>query len=283
MIEIEINRRKDLWKKIKSFNDGDITPTQIRDLRVYGGSQGIYTDKLNTANFTSNGNGLTVSILHLGDYYPDEVDENGILYHYPQTQRPTSRDEGEIIATKNCIKYNVPIFVILPGNNHNLRKVRLGWVIDFDDLNQIFLISFSEEQPETYSKIYDDKFQLNDQSLAKIQVTSKIRRNQHRFRFNLLKNYGARCALCSISHPKLLHAAHIKPKHHSGSDHWRNGLVLCHNHHAAFDANLIVIKPDEDLSIDIKNDNLKVEFNKVTPLKNTPHIDAIKWRYKNLK
>ena len=103
MIEIEINRRKELWKKIKSFNDGDITPTQLRDLRVYGGSQGIYTDKLNTANYTSNGKGLTVSILHLGDYYPDELDENGILYHYPQTQRPSSRDEGEVIATKNTV------------------------------------------------------------------------------------------------------------------------------------------------------------------------------------
>jgi len=283
MIYNEIKRRFDLWNKIKVIEDGTITPTQLREMRVYGGSQGIYTDKLNTSDFTENGNGLTVSILHLGDYYPDEVDENGILYHYPATQRSPSRDEGEVLATKNCIDLRVPIFVIMPGNEENLRKVRLGWVMDFDDENKLFLISFSEEKPDLTTEVNkNEKFQLDDHLETRTQITNRVRRNQHKFRFNVLKNYGSKCAFCSIAHPKILHAAHIKPKKNKGSDDWRNGIVLCHNHHTAFDENLILIKPDTDLSLEVKADNLNVEFEKVTLSKNQPHIDAISWRYDNI-
>ena len=58
-------------------------------------------------------------------------------------------------------------------------------------------------------------------------------------RFDLLKNYGSKCALCSISNEKLLAAAHIRPKDNQGSDDWRNGIILCANHHLAFDNNLL--------------------------------------------
>ena len=42
----------------------------------------------------------------------------------------------------------------------------------------------------------------------------------------------------------MLQAAHIRPVSENGSDDPRNGLVLCANHHLAFDANLFAFDPE---------------------------------------
>src|SRR6266478_1858406 len=56
---------------------------------------------------------------------------------------------------------------------------------------------------------------------------------QQRFRFHVLAKYGPQCAVCSISHPQLLKAAHMRGKADQGCDDWRNGIVLCATHHDA--------------------------------------------------
>ena len=66
-----------------------------------------------------------------------------MIYHYPKTNRPKSHDVNEIIATKNAEHLGLPIFVILPGKVGSLREVKLGWVIDYDDKAEVFLIDFS--------------------------------------------------------------------------------------------------------------------------------------------
>src|SRR5262249_52607636 len=71
----------------------------------------------------------------------------------------------------------------------------------------------------------------------------RVRPGQQRFRFQVLKEYRPKCAVCSISHSLLLHAAHLCGKAAKGSDDWRNGLPLCATHHLAFDANLFAIVP----------------------------------------
>jgi phosphate transport system protein len=36
--------------------------------------------------------GVTVGLLHTGHHYPDNLSEDGLIYHYPSTSRPASRD-----------------------------------------------------------------------------------------------------------------------------------------------------------------------------------------------
>ncbi|MGJ9507539.1 HNH endonuclease [Actinotignum sp. GS-2025f] len=43
------------------------------------------------------------------------------------------------------------------------------------------------------------------------------------------------CEVCGMSRPEILEAAHIIPKHLDSSDSSDNGLLLCRNHHRAFD------------------------------------------------
>ena len=62
-------------------------------------------------------------------------------------------------------------------------------------------------------------------------------------RFLVEKRYGAECAVCGIDIRSMLQAAHIVAKEFKGTDDPRNGLMLCANHHLAFDAKLFSIDP----------------------------------------
>ena len=79
----ELLRRKELLKKIQSQKNGFIKPRFLKENNIYRGAQGIYIDQTLTKNIDPKG--ITVSILHTGRHYPDELSDDGLIYHYPQT------------------------------------------------------------------------------------------------------------------------------------------------------------------------------------------------------
>ncbi|WP_213455179.1 HNH endonuclease [Rhizomonospora bruguierae] len=90
------------------------------------------------------------------------------------------------------------------------------------------------------------------------------RLHQAIFRPKVLRAYESRCALCRLRHAPLLDAAHILPDHHRrGEPVVPNGLAMCKIHHAAYDANIIGIRPDrvvevrEDILIEIDGPMLR--------------------------
>jgi hypothetical protein len=85
----------------------------------------------------------------------------------------------------------------------------------------------------------------------------------------------------------LLDAAHIGPKKEQGSDDPRNGLVLCPNHHRAFDAGLCAVDP-ERLEIRCKDGGpsaaaLRIANASLAHLKRKPHKEALEWRWQRWK
>jgi hypothetical protein len=110
----------------------------------------------------------------------------------------------------------------------------------------------------------------------------KVRGRQQVFRFQVLAQYGTKCSVCSITHPNLLKAAHIRGKREKGSDDWRNGLPLCSTHHDAYDAQLFAIHPDT-LSIvaapDISPADIGLADNALAVKQRRPHRDALIWRF----
>ncbi len=220
-------------------------------------------------------------MLHTGRHYPDDLSDDGLIYHYPVTNRPPSRDKAEVEATKEAGRLAIPIFVILPAKGSTTRRVRLGWVEDWDDATKQFLILFGEQPPPYQPASPDRPFSLTDDAQRKTG-THKLRPGQQAFRFQVLAQYGCRCAACTITEPALIVAAHIRDKAHRGSDDWRNGLPLCQTHHAAFDAGMFSIDPETlaismfegqfPASIGVTNGSIKV-------LKDRPHPDALAWRY----
>jgi hypothetical protein len=275
--DIEQSRRLELWQSIKTLGSDNLPPSYLHKIGVYGGAQGIWVDKARTAFIAANGKGVTVSLLHTGRHYPDDISEDGLIYHYPTTARPASRDAAEVEATKNAARLGMPLFVILPGRTSQTRQVRLGWVEDWDDEAALFLVLFGEIAP-TYSPPaeQDEPFSLTDDAPTK-KAMVKVRGRQQVFRFQVLSQYGAKCAVCSITHPSLLKAAHKK-----GSDDWRNGLPLCSTHHDAYDAQLFAIDPDA-LSIiaapNIHPATIGLDGGVLAVKSRRPHRDALVWRF----
>ena len=276
----ERERRLEIWRSIKELGADNISAISLRGLGAYGGAQGIWVDKARTGHIVTNG--VTVGLLHTGKHYPDDISEDGLIYHYPKTARPPSRDAAEVTATKNAASLNLPIFVILPGETGRIRRVRLGWVEDWEDDSGLFLVLFGDEPPTYVPPAEQDAvFSLTDDTPNRTS-TVKIRPRQQVFRFQVLAQYGSKCAVCSISHPSLLKAAHLRGKREKGSDDRRNGLPLCSTHHDAYDAHLFAIHPDS-LSIitspAISPTAIGLGTSILATKHKKPHRQALAWRF----
>ena len=123
-VEEERRHRFGLWQRLKEMGGpSGVAPAVLRELGIYGGAQGIWVDKARTGRITKDGEkGITVSVLHTGSSYADDLAEDCMIYHYPQTHRQGSRDLAEVNATKNAGHLSLPFFVIAyPTPSSNVR------------------------------------------------------------------------------------------------------------------------------------------------------------------
>jgi len=279
----EILGRLAIWQHLKSEWDVGIAPSRLRQVGLYGGAQGVWVDKARTRALTPDDHGIAVAILHNGVSYDDDLTPDGVLYHYPSTERPVSRDEGEIRAMKWAMVLKVPIFVIIKKGD--LRQVELGWVDDFDDPAKLFAVSFGDE-PRGAIRLEEssEPFKLTAPRLRR-SASTWIRVGQRDFAFNVMRRYGPACAGCGIGVSQVLDAAHLRPKTRNGSDDSRNGLPLCALHHRALDSRLWVIEPDSTDFVAVRRDislsDLRLTFSSLDHLPALPHREALLdvWHY----
>lgn len=109
----------------------------------------------------------------------------------------------------------------------------------------------AEDQPQhEFSVSVDQSLQLSHLDLDSAQRAYAARLVQERlhqpvFRSRVLRAYESTCAMCRLRHGDLLDAAHILPDGHPrGEPVVPNGLALCKIHHAAFDRNILGVRPD---------------------------------------
>ena len=259
--------RLKLWKKIEKIPEGEVTPSLIRKLSIYKGKAGICRDDA----------GITISLMHTGRYFPDDIFESGLLYHYPETGRGGPYDQNEIDSTKKCHRLKIPLFIILPGKQVQKRTVKLGWVTGYDESSKLFLVEYGKKLPVT-KEVIDDFIGIEERKLKR--TLAKTRPNQAKFRFEVFQRYGAKCAVCNIENKFLLDASHIIQVENRGIDDPRNGLVLCKNHHVAFDRNLFFVNP-KDYNLEGNLSGLNISESKVvTKTEKFPHEYSLKYRYK---
>jgi putative restriction endonuclease len=84
---------------------------------------------------------------------------------------------------------------------------------------------------------------------------TKLRLHQPVFRARVLAAYQRTCAVCRLKHVDLLDAAHILSDSEGGQPVVTNGLALCKIHHAAYDRNILGIRPE--YTVEIRNDVLQ--------------------------
>lgn len=86
--------------------------------------------------------------------------------------------------------------------------------------------------------------------------TALVRLHQAKFRQQVLTAYRSSCTVCRLRHRELLDAAHIiGDRQNRGDPVVPNGLALCKIHHAAFDTNILGVRPDH--VIEIRSDILE--------------------------
>ena len=286
LVDQEREKRLSLWHELQHYERGSQVPASaVKERRIHVGEQGIFRDLRATAQLTDDGAGVTVGVLHTGTQYPDDLDDHGLVYHYPSTRRARSQDAREVQATRNAGRLGLPIFVITPSTQGgSVRRVRLGWVEDWNDDEGTFLIAFGSQQRGRIPQEEREKrpFELTH-SRQRRSSTATTRPGQAGFRFRVFQRYGLACAVCGLEVREVLQAAHIRPWELDGTDDERNGLVLCATHHLAFDAGLFAVHP-ETLVIDCSlsapmDDALGITRDTVQHLRRKPHQDALRWHW----
>ena len=275
-IEQERTRRSNAWSSlIDRGGPIDVKPRLIRDLGMYGGYQRFFVDLKQTGHLGSSG--ATVGILHTGRYYPDDLLDDGIIYHYPQTRRAAARDRSEVEATKATKSLGLPVFVITPGTRSDLRTIRLGVVDSWSDVSREFLVLFQQRlnvEPESD----EDRFSLTGRPEGRRAYTTVRGSDQERFRFQVLDRYGSQCAFCGVDRVNLLDAAHIRPRGKDGSYDPRNGLPACPTHNRAMDRKLVAIDPSTGrILVTQTTENLGITQSDINHLSARPHIDALNY------
>ena len=134
------------------------------------------------------------------------------------------------------------------------------------------------------ANLSDEDFSLKAPDENASTATVKVRTQQAKFRREVITRYGEQCAVCDIEIPELLNAAHICDKRNQGADDPRNGLVLCVNHHTAFDALLFGIDPETlDIATRPEGPTLRMlgaKLDRLRVIKNKPADEALRWAWK---
>jgi hypothetical protein len=128
-IQTERERRFAMWSVLKQAGGpSGLSPSVIKETGVHRGQQGVFRDQRTTASLTPEGTGVTVGLLHTGTSYADDMTTDGVIYHYPVTNRPGPRDRNEVSATKLCGELGLPLFVVeTPERTPTVRDVHIGW------------------------------------------------------------------------------------------------------------------------------------------------------------
>ena len=92
-IEAELQRRNRMWGQLLSAGGpSNVRAELLRELGIYGGASGNWDNKGVTASLTAEGHGVAVSVLHNGSSYADDLTDDGLIYHFPNTRRLGNRD-----------------------------------------------------------------------------------------------------------------------------------------------------------------------------------------------
>lgn len=187
--------------------------------------------------------------------YDDRFDAQQMFrYHYrdakTQTVAARRQAENENYAVRLAMQAALPLIYFVgvqPGRYLPFYPVYV--IHDYPDVRE-----FGLDLTGVPSVAADDVAAEAPERAYRSQVV-KTRIHQAAFRENVMTAYASHCAVCKLRRAELVEAAHIISDSDGGPPVVNNGMGLCKLHHAAFDANVLGIRPD--LTVAIRMDVLK--------------------------
>lgn len=184
------------------------------------------------------------------DPYGDEARDDGFLHYRYFQDDPSHRDNAGL---RRCLHEGRPI-VYFRAIARGQYAALWPMVLVNDDPGSLTFTGACEDvdalRPGIEPRAADDARRVYATRLAMTRL------HQARFRQRVLTAYRGSCTVCRLRHENLLDAAHILPDRHArGEPVVQNGLSLCKIHHAAFDGNILGIRPD--LVVEVRADILE--------------------------
>jgi putative restriction endonuclease len=180
--------------------------------------------------------------------YEDEVADDGLLHYRYRGTDPRHRENvglREAMTTQTPLVY---FHGIVPSQYLAQWPV---YIVGDDPASLTFTVAVDDPA------IVAESAELGRDEPRRQYVTRLVRQRIHQvaFRTRVIRAYQQSCAVCRLGYQELLDAAHILPDTHpSGEPVVANGLALCKLHHAAFDRNIIGVRPD--LVVEVRRDVL---------------------------
>ena len=181
--------------------------------------------------------------------YEDEVGPDGLLrYRY----RGDDLMHRENLGLRTAWAESIPL-IWLSGVAKGMYEPFWPVYVHGDDPGSLtFTVAF-----ETDDVLGPDLKPLVIDEARRAYITQQVRKRLHqaRFRARVLAAYRTTCSICRLREGDLLDAAHIVADADPlGEPVVPNGLSLCKIHHAAFDRNILGIRPD--LVVEVRHDIL---------------------------
>lgn len=175
--------------------------------------------------------------------YDDRVDESGLLVYRYRGRDASAQSHRDNRGLRLAMERSTPLVYfqgIVEGR--------------YLPLYPVFIVR-DDPQAMAFHVAVDDVRELVEEPVSTVEdvaarrryitVLCKRRTHQEQFRERVVHAYRCQCAVCRLKHAELLDAAHIIEDHKEhGVPEIYNGLALCKLHHAAFDSNLLGVRPD---------------------------------------
>jgi len=141
------------------------------------------------------------------------------------------------------------------------RELPLAWFYGlapgvFHAIFPVYLVAEEPELDQFVLALTDDQRRIQPgaqvEEYLRRYLMAETRRRLHQpvFAGQVMLAYAERCAVCALNHRPLLDAAHIIPDSDpDGAPVVTNGLALCKIHHAAYDRDILGIRPDHVVQI----------------------------------
>lgn len=176
--------------------------------------------------------------------YEDEVGPDGSLHYKWRGTDPAHPDNQ---ALREAMLRRVPLVYFYPVARGVYQALYPAYLVEEDPQAHEFAVDLGEP-----GDLSEPTQEVGEAPLARRYARRLTLQRLHQvmFRPRVLRAYESRCALCRLGHVPLLDAAHILPdRHERGDAIVPNGLTMCKIHHAAYDANIIGIRPDHVVEV----------------------------------
>jgi putative restriction endonuclease len=180
--------------------------------------------------------------------YADTEGPDGLLRYKYRGDDPL---HPENVALRRAYEYGLPLIWFVAVAAGDYVPIYPIWIVGDEPNDLQFVVAFDVAQRLVpVGNVHDDE------QRRYIERLTHVRLHQPVFRVRVLRAYANQCAMCRLRYPSLLDAAHILPDGHPrGTPVVPNGLSLCKMHHAAYDENLLGVRPD--LVVEVRSDVTK--------------------------